>query len=103
MKSRRISWDEWAGRSSLPVAVIDKDVDELVRACGGFNVIMDGFDNMNYVAYEYSGVRFLLARYFTRPGRGVDVYMYDGEYDGKILDGFLEDIGVGVNEVSWRL
>lgn len=71
MKSRRISWDEWAGRSSLPVAVIDKDVDELVRACGGFNVIMDGFDNMNYVAYEYSGVRFLLARYFTRPGRGL--------------------------------
>lgn len=40
------------------MAVIDKDVDELVRACGGFNVIMDGFDNMNYVAYEYSGVRF---------------------------------------------
>lgn len=31
------------------------------------------------------------------------MYMYDGEYDGKILDGFLEDIGVGVNEVSWRL
>ncbi|WP_161935186.1 hypothetical protein [Pseudomonas aeruginosa] len=102
MLPERVGLSGRAGRSSSPVAVISRSLDEMVGICGEFELSEDGLDEFNFAVYRYVGKYFLLLRYFNYPGEG-DVFMHDGEFDSEALFGFLSGIGLSESDVSWML
>ncbi|GLE98990.1 hypothetical protein VNPA120889_05450 [Pseudomonas aeruginosa] len=70
MLSERVGLSGWAGRSSSPVAVISRSLDEMVGICDEFELSEDGLDEFHFAVYRYVGKYFLLLRYFNYPGEG---------------------------------